>query len=179
MSEEGPDYEAMAEQIRRRMPERPRLDCYILLNKETGEVRPTDMLGLSFWRAAREEFGEDPTRIAWDDVPLADGKVGSVSTVFLGFDCHTREPDELPALYETMVWGESVYLNRKSMARTVQEARENHARWMRVLQAEALGQNSEEAVADPDLNDLLGMLGFLLQSGRDRAGNLRIGPPAE
>jgi hypothetical protein len=171
MSEERPAYEELADQVRRLMPQThqgadSRPDCYILLDRETGEVKPTDLLGLSLWRSCAAQAGEDPTRIALDHVQLPGGRVGMVSTVFLGIDhAHGRhnEPPPPPLLFETMVRGESVHADKASKACTIAEARENHARWLRVLQAEAAGQQSPEATADPGLEDLLGMLQMLLQ----------------
>jgi hypothetical protein len=143
--------------------------CYILLSKETGEVQETDFLGLVAWRAADEEA----TRIDWTDVPLPGGKVGAVSTVFLGFDAGHRDADDRPPrLFETMVRGESIYSDKKSAAANVQEARENHARWVRVLQAEAEGKASDEAHADLGLEDLLAMLGLAIEHGRAEGNGL-------
>jgi hypothetical protein len=171
MSEERPDYEELADEIRRQMPADSRMadrqdGCYILLDRETGEVKPTDMIGLCAWRTCAQEGGEDPTRIALDQVPLPGGRVGRVSTVFLGIDhAHNRydDPPPPPVLFETMIFGDSDYADKASRACTVAEARENHARWLRVLQAEAAGLPSDETQADPSLEDLIGMLGMLLQ----------------
>jgi hypothetical protein len=88
--------------------------------------------------------------------------------VFLGIDhAHGKheDPPPEPVLFETMVLGESEYACKASKACTIAEARENHARWLRVLHAEAAGLQSDEARADPSIEDLMGMLGLLLQAG--------------
>jgi hypothetical protein len=180
MSEERPAYEELADQVRRQLPAAQQRghsqhDCCILLDKETGEVKPTDLLGLCAWRSCAEEAGEDPMRIALDHVRLPGGRVGTVSTVFLGVDHGPRrqDPPAPPILFETMVRGESDHAGKASKACTVTQARDNHARWLRVLQAEAAGLQSPEARADPGLEELFGLLGLLLQAPPPEENNAR------
>jgi hypothetical protein len=78
------------------------------------------------------------------------------------------DPPPPPVLFETMVLGESDHAGKASKARTLTEARQNHARWLRVLQAEANGLPSDEAQADPSLEELFGLLGLLLEAPQQR-----------
>lgn len=56
-----------------------------------------------------------------------------VSTVFLGSDHGWGEPDDLPVLFETMIFG-GTYDQEQYRYRTWDEAKAGHARWCRLVQ---------------------------------------------
>jgi hypothetical protein len=144
---------------------------YILKDKTTGEVEKTDLPGHFAWRGQCEESGEDPCRIDLTNVDLPGGKVGSVSTVFLGLDARESDP---PRIFETLVQGDSIYCGKYSRAASIAEAREHHARWVRVLQAEAQGQASEEYQADMGIEEMVGLLGLLLHASKSEDGGKQL-----